>query len=748
MKAQVKQHNGSPTLFLNDQPVYAGMHLLIAQDIEAIAQDQVTMARYARAGIHIYVIDTVGPHWVGPRPDQEGYFDYSAVGPRLREILEVDPEALFWFRLPFETNGLPDNWWNQMYPDEMEQLSTGPGVSQTPASLVWQAQVKESIRGLIQQLRVEGLYERVIAYQILTGSAGEWVKGSSSMGLACGDYSAPMRRYFHAWLRQQYQDDPGQLQAAWADPTVTFETAEVPSAEEQFHTTHASFRDPALERKTIDFYQCYADLCAETLLSFCRTVKEETAGEKLAGAFFGYLMEMSWNVNYFVEIPDLNQSQVATTHRSGHLGLRKVLRSPDIDFFISPYGYAFRGVGGDGLAMQPSESLRHHGKLYLMEEDTTMHNNFDPNGRNQRHEHNIAIYQRNFAQILTRGQGITWLEDSRFPHPATILEDAHAWIKRSQAIGEWSVQLDRTPSSEVAVFLDDESFYYQSILNNLDIPLIWQQRVVNLNRFGAPHDVYLLDDLLEGSLPEYKLYIFLNTFHLNDKRRANLKRILRRDGKTALWLFAPGCLNQDQVALGQPALSTANMTDLTGLQFGRGESPWGPFMHILDFNHPITQGLPQDMFWGSTAPIGPLFHLEDPNATVLGQVVYSLGRCQDGFGLRTFNLGQENGEWSSIYSATPNIPAPLLRGVARFAGVHVYSDSGDVLYATPELLSVHTAGGGARKFDLPRRVEAVYDLIHGQMIATNTQQFEISLPPASTALYFTGNANRVPDFNL
>ena len=67
------------------------------------------------------------------------------------------------------------------------------------------------------------------------------------------------------------------------------------------------------------------------------------------------------------------------------------------------------------------------------------------------------------------------------------------------------MQLDRTPSAEVAVFLDDESFYYQTIQNNISLPLIWQQRVISLNRFGAPHDVYLMNDLLDGNLPSYKL---------------------------------------------------------------------------------------------------------------------------------------------------------------------------------------------------------------------------------------------------
>ncbi len=167
-------------------------------------------------------------------------------------------------------------------------------------------------------------------------------------------------------------------------------------------------------------------------------------------------------------------------------------------------------------------------------------------------------------------------------------------------------------------------------------------------------------------------------------------------------------------------------------------------MHLLDFEHPITRGLPQDLFWGAAAPLGPLFFLDDPQAAVLGQVVGSLGRCQPGFGLRTFHAGQGDAEWTSIYSATPNLPAPVLRGIARFAGVHIFSEAGDVLYATPDLLAVHTLSGGPRKFSLPRKVEVVYDLFEGQVVARKTDKFSVLLSPASTALYYTGDADRKP----
>ena len=87
------------------------------------------------------------------------------------------------------------------------------------------------------------------------------------------------------------------------------------------------------------------------------------------------------------------------------------------------------------------------------------------------------------------------------------------------------------------------------------------------------------------------------------------------------------------------------------------------------------------------------------------------------------------------------MPAPVLRGIAKHAGVHIYSDAGDVLYATPELLSVHTVSGGRRVFTLPEHVEVVYDLFEEIILARETQQFEIELEPASTALFFTGSVD-------
>ena len=94
---------------------------------------------------------------------------------------------------------------------------------------------------------------------------------------------------------------------------------------------------------------------------------------------------------------------------------------------------------------------------------------------------------------------------------------------------------------------------------------------------------------------------------------------------------------------------------------------------------------------------------------------------------------------ASVWLASPGIPAAVLRGIARHAGVHLYSEAGDVLHASASLLNVHTVAGGARKFKLPRTVAIVRDLYDDRVLARNAAEFEDVLEPNSSRLYFLGN---------
>ena len=714
-RAEVKPWNGSPALFLDGRPVFAAINWVSGPqpdrwDFEGQAR------RSAGTGIHIYAFDVgKGTEWVGPGPGRTGDFDFSTVEARFRRVIAADPEALFHLRVYLETGH--DDWWENAWPGECEVLDDGRRNGMSFASKVWREEAKGFLRAYIGHIRQTGLYRRVIAYQVGAGHTGEWVKGESSMYAPCGDYSQPMRLYFQSWLKDRYAGDIGRLRAAWHDPRVTFETAAVPKAERQLEARLYTFRDPEREQDVIDYFRALAGLCGEAVVDLCRTVKEATSGDRLAGAFYGYIMDLAWNGGFFRERPD---SDYSTYQRSGHLGLGRALASPHVDFLVSPYSYGFRGLGGDSPSMLPDGSARLHGKLLLIEDDTRTHSDTaDPNyGQVKTLDASRAVLRRNLAHFLSRAEGAWWalwkVDTVRVPEFAGLL-------KEFKDIGERSMALDRSSAAEIAVLVDDESFFYETCRYNLDVPLIFQQKLWGLPRLGAPFDVFLLDDLTAGKLGPYKLYVFLNPFRLDAGRRKALARELRRDGRTALWVYAPGYIKD------APGLE--NMEDLTGIRFGRGEQPWGPLVHLTDFEHPITQGLPQEAGWGTNAKLAPLFHVDDPAARVLGEVVYSQGNCRPGFAVREFP------GWRSVYSAAPNLPAAVLRGVARYAGVHIYSDAGDVLFANRSLLGVHTVSGGRRVFRLPARAGTVHDVFGKRTVAEGASEFEVLLEPKSTALY-------------
>ncbi len=718
MNIELRNHNGTPQVFLDGKPFfYASMWGVAPKDTEY--EEAHLASAFGDVGVHIFAFDIGGRHEWRP-PSQKGgriIIDFSTFEKRLQSVIDADPEAKFHFRIHFE---VPE-WWTEYYPDECEIDSNGRRQKQSFASGLWREQVTDYLAQLIAKVDEIGMRERVYAYQTGAGGSSEWVKGETSMAAVCGDYSQPMRLHFRQWLKNKYSGDSARFREAWQDKNAAFDTAEVPSREEQIPEGHNSFRDPRIERKVIDYYECLAELCAELIIDFNETVKKESKNKVLSGAFYGYLTELAWNRCFFGVDTD---AEYSTIQRCGHLGLSKVLESPDVDFLVSPCSYGFRGIGGAGAPMPPTESLRNNGKLYIFEEDSrTMTAGKDhEHGRVYTIGDSIAVMKRNFCDVIIRGMGIWWLGHYQ---DLTVVPEYKPVLSRFQEIGEFALQLDRKPQAEIAVLLDDRSFYYEHVKNTLDLPLIFQQRLWGLSRTGAPYDLYLLDDYLDRVEKPYKFVIFLNAFMVSEERARTIQRRLEADSAAALWIYAPGYLSDDDA-------SPNGMERLTGFTFEQCKYPWGPMINILDFEHPITRDLPQDFFWGTNSILSPVFFLNDSKADILGQVVFSLGGCKPGFAVK------EMGGWKSIYSAAPNLPAPVLRGIADYAGVHLYSREGDVLYAIDELLAVHTVKGGSRTFSLPRKAEAVYDLFEKKLIAENTDAFTVELEKASSSLFFTG----------
>lgn len=124
MTAVIKNHDGTPTVFINGEPYFYSLMWGSAPTSEEYAL-QACAKGYAAAGVHFFTFDlgTVGtpPDWCGPKPGVDGHTDFSTLERRFQRVLDTDSIASFHLRIHLE---MPE-WWQKIYPQECELVSDG-----------------------------------------------------------------------------------------------------------------------------------------------------------------------------------------------------------------------------------------------------------------------------------------------------------------------------------------------------------------------------------------------------------------------------------------------------------------------------------------------------------------------------------------------------------------------------------------------------------------------------------------------
>jgi hypothetical protein len=97
-------------------------------------------------------------------------------------------------------------------------------------------------------------------------------------------------------------------------------------------------------------------------------------------------------------------------------------------------------------------------------------------------------------------------------------------------------------------------------------------------------------------------------------------------------------------------------------------------------------------------------------------------------------------EWTSVYSAVPYLTPEVMRNLAKLAGVHVYRDSNDILYANRHFVVVHTGEEPATDMlRLPRKTD-VTEVFSGETLAKGATELKLDVPPYTTRMYYLGEA--------
>jgi hypothetical protein len=245
----------------------------------------------------------------------------------------------------------------------------------------------------------------------------------------------------------------------------------------------------------------------------------------------------------------------------------------------------------------------------------------------------------------------------------------------------------------------------------------------------------MIDDLAREDAPHFKLYIMANLFYLSDEERTLIDRVVKRDGATVLWIYAPGYIDDHSTSL-------TNMQTLTGIKFGMENITGELDVSITDYNHPITNGLPHGYEYGTgidrdqylrppkieylpETVVSPAFYADDSDAHVLG-IANSTHR--PGLVVKDF------GNWRSIYSAAPLLPWQLLHNIACQAGVHIYDDQGDMVWANNAFLAVYSQTTGQRIIRFPRSV-TVDDAYEGKRLGADITSLNLDMGLWETRLF-------------
>ena len=93
----------------------------------------------------------------------------------------------------------------------------------------------------------------------------------------------------------------------------------------------------------------------------------------------------------------------------------------------------------------------------------------------------------------------------------------------------------------------------------------------------------------------------------------------------------------------------------------------------------------------------PVLYAEDAEAKTLAKLLES--------GDPALSVKECDG-YTSIYSATRYLSSEVVRAIARVAGVHLYLENDDVVYACERFLTVHSSRTETKRIKLPRGATA------------------------------------------
>lgn len=758
--ATVSSVGGIPTLFIDG----------VAQSVPGFSSygpQERDYAGMSKTGIHILQFDANAMGGDGfssdisPGPDR---WDFSQFDSRMDLVLRADPDARVLIRL--FVGGTPQ-WWNDAHPEAMERTfddqttftSLGRSIHGFPslAAPEFRTAVGDGLNGFLAHLEAKAFAPHVAGF-ILTGTlTQEWYPELPGFDQYANRppmlYSKATLRAFQAWARQSYHGDIKALSSAWKTHLASFEDITVPPP--AAFQSHLQPKESGAAAKTFrtesaaveDFWRFYSAQMVDTIDYFAQRLKTSRFGNRFVGAIYGYM-------NEFAGIPSFS-----------HNALKLYLASPNLDgMLVEPSYYKRNGPAGAELERSPYESVRLAGKLLMADDDAgtieskaisaricvgykagadagnahlaeVWKNNCQPDQleNNAREiniwpdftvEKNLWALTRFAGFSLTNGLFMSYFSQAPGAYDNAALLQGVAKINAAMRD---AARYPKTSAAEVLVVSDEDSNNYvlarprsEDVKDLLGSSLSAPRFA--LRQMGAPYDHILLDDLSRIDAGRYKLVIFLNAYKLTSAQRTRIRSDLMSKNRVLMFNYAAGLF--DESGARQPGDITQIKLDTTSLR----TKIQAPGIQLASPQHPLGQRLAATGIQTVAPKFLPecceTFFAAEPAADALG--LYP-GTQSTSLALRRL------GDWTSLWSITPDLPAAYYREIARFAGVHIYDEQNDTLYVNRSFLTIEATTEGQKTLTLPFKAE-IHDQVTNEPVAHASSTISLTMKLGETRI--------------
>lgn len=760
--AEIVTENGAPMLKVNGEPV--SFYAYSRPDYNQFNWDH--EAAMSKSGIEVYTVRQggLGKNSLDFCWPADGVIDYDAFDEPIYETLSNNPDAY----LNVQVGMYAPEWWFEAHPEDRVLTSNADGSfssyaeSQTFASETFMKESGEVLRKLMEHMKGEAYYSRVIDIQVTSGTSFENMYWGGGATTYIPDFSEPFIKKFEAWLEKKYGTVEA-LRAAWKDSDITgfydyndydwsateglsenqrwkqilpewwehirgVRVRPLTYAEQQQYSgnvkTYLNINN-GTEQQILDQNLFLMEIQNDNMLYWGRIVDDVHEGKKLISCFNGYLFAGTG-------AHDISRQ---------HSAFAEMLRDGTYDFFVSPAVYSERELGGSDSYMGAQDTVQAYGKLVVIEEDhrTPLIRNFGgvswdaaddfSVGATRTTEEFLRQLKKNTANAMISGNGM-WMFDMQ----GGWFDDDQFYQLAQEIKNEWDMSqyLEKDITSEVAYYISDKAAPYFTLdYQNYSAQILnfGGQRIQRreLQRIGDSYDVYLISSLVDNKVENHKINLIFSPYQLTDEEKQAIDRNLKKNGNIILWIYACG------VSDGKTN-DIAHTEELTGIPLAMEERLGALNVKVTNDGSPVTEGM-KNAVYGVENGVdamrqSPVIYGDrsrmDSSYEILGTLMDNGAPAL---------IKKDMGDWISIYSSAVAIPARMIRNLMKMQQVHIYTDDMSAnVYANGAYIGIHSASEGTKTVRLPEN-RAVYDVYEGKFVSMNADTFTYENEENGTHLF-------------